>query len=157
MSEKRAPALQLRAANLQDASILAALLGQLGYATTPADMETRLSPILAEPNYYTVVAELSGQLVGVIGVRRSLYYEHNGSYGHILVLVVDQAWRGRHIGGHLVAEAERWLQHQGIQVVLVNSGTSRTEAHRFYHQQGYQTTGVRLVKVLPEQPGQPTS
>jgi GNAT superfamily N-acetyltransferase len=92
----------------------------------------------------------------LVGVRRSLYYEHSGSYGHILVLVVDQAWRGRRIGQHLVAEVERWLQGQGIQVVLVNSGTPRTEAHQFYHQQGYQTTGIRLVKVLPEPVSRPS-
>jgi ribosomal protein S18 acetylase RimI-like enzyme len=155
MSRRNTPACQLRAATLQDAPELAGLLGQLGYPTMPAEMRERLRHILPDPDYSTVVAEISGKVVGLVGVRQSYYYEHNGSYGQIVVLVVDQAWRGQHLGQHLLAEAERWLQNQDIQVVLVNSGTARTEAHRFYHQQGYQTTGLRFVKVLVHQAGQP--
>ena len=147
-------AFQLREATLHDAPGLATLLGQLGYPTTSAEMAERLRNILAEPDYHTSVADASGQLVGVVGVRRSYYYEHSGSYGQIVVLVVEEAWRGQHIGQHLVAEAERWLKGQGITVVLVNSGTARTEAHRFYHRQGYQATGIRLVKDLDEPAGQ---
>lgn len=158
MSRRNPQACQLRAATLQDAPSLAGLLGQLGYPTTPAEMSDRLRHILPEPDYYTSVAEVSGQVVGLVGVHRSYYYEHNGSYGQIVVLVVGQAWRGQHIGQYLLAEAERWLQSQDIQVLLVNSDTARTEAHRFYHRQGYQTTGLRLVKdlkCLAHQAGQP--
>lgn len=143
---------QLRQAGEDDASALAGLMSQLGYPTTPVEMAERLAPILAEPDYRTLVADVSGSgVVGMVGVRRSHFYERNGTYGQIVALVVDQAWRGKQIGTALVAAAERWLQGQGTTVVLVNSGLARTEAHRFYQRQGYEATGVRFVKDLTEQ------
>ena len=145
---------QLRQACDEDAAALAGLMSQLGYPTTPADMAERLTAILAQPDYQTVVAEVSSQVVGMVGVRCSSYYERNGRYGQLVALVVDEAWRGQQIGSALVAEAERWLRGQDIKAVLVNSGMAREEAHRFYRQQGYRATSIRFVKDLTDQASQ---
>jgi GNAT superfamily N-acetyltransferase len=89
-------------------------------------------------------------IVGMFGVRLGLYYEKNGVYGQIVALSVEQEQRGQHIGSSLVAEGERWLKTRGVQTIIVNSGTHRQAAHRFYEHLGYQATGLRFVKTLAE-------
>lgn len=121
---------------------------QLGYATSVEEMKERLAGILPHPDHMTYVAELEGEVVGMIGAGINRYYEKNGVYGRLLALVVDEGQRGQGIGTSLVAEAERWLKERGAVSVMVNSGRQRSEAHRFYRQLGYSETGLRFVKEL---------
>ena len=111
-------------------------------------MEQRLARILADEQYATFVAENDHTVVGLVGIRLGSYYEKNGLYSHLLVLVVDERERGSGVGQALVEEAERWAIERKARAVLVNSGTRRHDAHRFYERLGYAATGVRLVKEL---------
>ena len=138
----------IRSAVLADSPALARLTTQLGYETSADEMEERLLVILPHPDYLTCVAELEERVVGIVGVGVGRYYEKNGAYGRLLALVVDEAWRGRGVGASLVAEAERRLRERGVTSVIVNSGSQRDEAHRFYRQLGYRETGLRFVKSL---------
>ena len=104
--------------------------------------------ILPRPDYMTYVAELEGEVVGMIGAGIGRYYEKNGSYGRLLALVVEEARRGQRVGASLVAEAERWVREQGATTLSANSGSQRSDAHRFYRRLGYSDTGVRFVKSL---------
>jgi GNAT superfamily N-acetyltransferase len=139
----------LRKAVLDDAGAIAALMIQLGYPTSTADMQGRLTPILEEPKQITLVAEIQGAIVGMVGAGVGHYYERNGSYGRIFTIVVDEAHRGQGIGSALVAAAEGWLMEHGVISIIINSGTHRKEAHHFYQRRGYRETGIRLVKFLP--------
>src|SRR5258707_15813609 len=78
----------------------------------------------------------------------SSLYEKNGIYGQIVALVVEQEHQGQHIGSSFVAEGERWLKTRGVQTIIVNSGTHRQAAHRFYEHLGYQVIGIRRVKTF---------
>lgn len=142
--------LTIRPASISDASDLARLMEHLGYPTGALEMEARLTSILSQSDYHTLVAERNSHLVGMIGVRLGLYYEQNGVYGQIVALSVEQEQRGQHIGSSLVAEGERWLKTRGVQTIIVNSGMHRQPAHRFYEHLGYQATGLRFVKTLAE-------
>lgn len=142
--------LHLRPAILEDAGAIAALMIQLGYPTSTADMQARLAPILQEPKQITLIAEIQGTVIGMIGAGIGHYYERNGSYGRIFTIVVDEAHRGQGIGSALVAAAEGWLMERGVISIIINSGTHRQEAHRFYQRRGYGETGIRLVKFLPK-------
>lgn len=145
----------IRSAGLPDSSAIARLMTQLGYATSADEMKERLLDILLHPDYITYVAELEGEIVGIIGAGISPYYEKDGTYGRLLALEVDEKWRGRGVGALLVAEAERWLQERGVTWVIVNSGSQRSEAHRFYRRLGYRETGLRFVKSLRSSPPAP--
>jgi GNAT superfamily N-acetyltransferase len=138
----------IRPAAPADAFRLAVLLTQLGYPSSAAEVEERLARILADDQYATFVAEIDRTVVGLVGIRLGSYYEKNGLYVHLLVLVVDERQRGSGAGRGLVEEAERWAVERNARAVLVNSGTQRRDAHRFYERLGYQATGVRLVKEL---------
>ena len=48
----------------------------------------------------------------------------------------------------LEVAVERWAASRGARELVVNSGTHRHEAHRFYEGHGFRVTGIRLVKDL---------
>jgi GNAT superfamily N-acetyltransferase len=138
----------IRAATAADASPMAVLLTQLGYPSSAAEVRERLAHILADDQYATFVAEIDRAVVGLVGIRLGTYYEKNGLYAHLVVLVVDERHRGSGVGQALVGAAERWATERKARAVLVHSGTQRRDAHRFYERRGYAATGVRLVKEL---------
>jgi GNAT superfamily N-acetyltransferase len=140
----------VRAAVLGDSDAIAYLMTQLGYPTTAEAMSTRLTNILADPDYITFVAESAQGIVGVVGISIGRLYEKDGLHGQLLALVVDETYRGQGVGARLVAEAERWLKKCRAQSVVVGSGTQRHDAHHFYRQLGYKQTGLRFAKRLSE-------
>jgi GNAT superfamily N-acetyltransferase len=111
-------------------------------------MGNRLSQILAHPEYATFVAQAGADVVGLVGASLSFYYEQNGVNGRILVLVVDEEFRGRGVGAALLEAAEGWLSERGAATAILTSRHQRVDAHRFYQRQGYTNTGIRLVKPL---------
>jgi GNAT superfamily N-acetyltransferase len=139
---------------------------QLGYPTNDSEMRDRLGVILANNDYYTLVAELlagaispgasQGQttavteprVVGMIGLRVGVLYEKNGLHGQVMALVVDREYQGAGIGSVLVESAERWFREKGVQSVVLGSGYHRTAAHQFYERLGFRATGKRFIKEL---------
>jgi GNAT superfamily N-acetyltransferase len=140
----------IRQALITDASQIATLISEMGYPTRPEEMGDRLRLIGSSPDYITYVA-VSGsesEIVGIVGGGLAPYYEKNGLYGRLLVLAVAAGYRNRGIGRLLVEEIERWFRAKHVRVIVVNSGSSRTEAHQFYERVGFQQTGLRFVKEL---------
>ena len=131
-----------------DAPQLAALMSELGYPTTDVKMTKRLSPIGADPNFRTLVAETASVVIGVAGVGIAPFYERNGMYGRLLALVVAEAYRSSGVGRALVNAAEAWLVQRGATAMVVGTAHHRERAHRFYERAGYKSTGIRYVKEL---------
>src|SRR4030095_6574440 len=73
--------IRIRDAELSDASQLAALMCELDYETTPAEMETRLKSILSNPAYKTFVAAVDGLVCGMRGTVSCYSYEPNNPGG----------------------------------------------------------------------------
>jgi GNAT superfamily N-acetyltransferase len=138
----------IRPATKDDAPGIARLVTQLGYPATQAEIESRLAPILAHPDYAMWVAEDSGRVIGLTGVFVHLALEYDGFYGRLLGLVVEEAYRGRGIGRRLLDQTEQWLQERGVNKLTLTSGKQRTEAHKFYRRLGYAETGFRFGKDL---------
>ena len=138
----------LRNATLKDAGALADLITQLGFPTTASEMKNRIQPILSDTGYFTVVAERNSKAIGMAGAFVARYYEKKGRYGRLVALIVDRSWRNRGIGSALVGAIENWFKTQDVSAIIVNSGRSRSAAHHFYQQLGFEIAGVRLVKSL---------
>jgi GNAT superfamily N-acetyltransferase len=144
--------MNLRVARVEDAPAVAALVAQLGYDTTPQDVEGRLRRVLARSDQRFVVAEADGRLLGWVHVELAEYVE-SGTFGVIGGLVVDRAQRRQGIGAALMAEAEAWAQSQGCSVMRLWSSTTRTPAHRFYAGLGYLQVKTQYSFVKPLGPG----
>jgi GNAT superfamily N-acetyltransferase len=139
----------LRSADVSDSIAIAALMTELGYPSKAPDIQRRLTRLLAHADYTAVVAESKGEVVGLIIVHLEHGLEYDAVDGRIMGLVVDDRWRGRGLGKHLMQHMERWCQERGAGRVLLTSANRRADAHRFYDAIGYERTGIRFMKRLP--------
>jgi GNAT superfamily N-acetyltransferase len=136
------------------ASAVAELLAELG-ATPPSSQEMRqaVRALLQDPAAGALlVAESEGSLVGVLSASWQSAIHIPGRYGLIQDLWVQKAWRGRAIGGALLAAFLERAREQGIARVEVGlpresfGGLAGTEA--FYRANGFTDLGPRMRTVL---------
>ena len=138
----------LRNAGLSDATAIAALMTQLGYPSTPGQIEPRLTRMLAHPDYTGIVAEDGGDVVGLVLVHLEHGLEYDAIYGRIMGLVIDERSRGRGLGKLLMRHVERWCKDQGADRIVLTSANRRIDSHKFYDAIGYERTGLRFAKWL---------
>src|SRR5436190_4997150 len=142
-------ALTIRDAKLTDAPALAALMCELGYKTTSAEMSRRLKSILSDPRYGSFVAEIDNEIRGMIGTLTHASHEHNDFSGKIIALVVSRKHRQSGVGRALIAAAEKDFASRNVSRVTLTTRFEREEAHLFYEALGYLRTGFRFGKNLP--------
>jgi len=142
-------ALTIRDAKLTDAPALAALMCELGYETTSAEMRARFKSISSDLRYSTFVAENQGRICGMIGTLTHASHEHNDPSGKIIALVVSRRQRRSGVGRALIAAAENDFARRNVSRVTLTTRFEREEAHQFYEALGYSRTGFRFAKSLP--------
>ncbi|ALC90661.1 GNAT family acetyltransferase [Bacillus sp. FJAT-18017] len=142
--------MKIRTATKNDVPKLASLMEQLGYPTTVKSMEYRFNNIESNPSYLTLIAELNGDVVGMAGLCKSLFYEYDGCYVRIAAFVVDSKYRRRGIGEKLILETERWARELGAIAISLNSGNrqERIAAHKFYTSMGFEAKSTGFSKML---------
>ena len=140
----------LREACLEDAGVLAELMTALGYPSAPADMTLRLERILPHPDYKTLVAVATGEVVGAVGMIKNWLWEENGCFVRVQALVVKPGYRQAGIGKLLMEAAQQWADsHEALQISLTSSHRpERAAAHRFYPSLGYELTSSGYKKRL---------
>lgn len=138
----------IRNVALDDADGVSLLVTELGYPTDREEMAERLVRLLSDPSYCAFVAERAGSLIGLAGGRIGRYFEQNGSYAHLVVMVVAASAQRTGVGTALLDAVEHWAAENGAREIIVNSGNHRDEAHRFYERRGFRATGLRFQKSL---------
>ena len=140
----------VRDAVYADLEELTALMTDLGYPTTLEEFKIRFENISAHPDYRTIVAVADGEMVGMAGLSKNIFYEMNGNYMRILAFVVKQSSRKLGIGKILIEAAENWAREQGLHTVVISSGNraERDAAHLFYQKMGYAIKSSGFVKKL---------
>lgn len=108
----------------------------------------RLERIQNHEDYHTIVAIEEGDVIGFIGLWKGMAYEFEEEYIRVVALAVDQAYQKQGIGTKLLKVAEQYALEQGIQIVSLNSGLEREEAHRFYERKGYRKKGYGFTKRI---------
>ena len=142
-------ALTIRHATIADAESIASLITELGYPSSADQMSRRLTTILRDDSYRTLVACQDETIAGVVGARIGPMYEMDQPYGQIMVLVIGAAYRRHGAGGRLVEAAESFFAEHGARVAIVTSALRRADAHAFYERHGYTFDGRRFKKALP--------
>lgn len=141
--------IQIRSAKLSDAESIALLINQLGYATTVNQMKKRLESLEQEKNYRTIVAVSDQLLVGLLGMSINLFWEQDGSYVRVQVLITLQSHRGQGIGKLLMQNCEAWAREVNASAIYLNCGNraEREAAHIFYKQMGFVHKSSGYVKM----------
>jgi N-acetylglutamate synthase-like GNAT family acetyltransferase len=133
-----------------DLKELSLLISELGYVTSVQEMKARFDLISNHADYKTIVAIIDGEIVGMAGLCKGLFYEMNGMYMRVLALIVKQDNRKQSIGKLLMAASESWAIEQGLQSVFINCGNraERKDAHIFYEAIGYTVKSSGYIKNL---------
>lgn len=141
--------MNIRKADINDASAICRICtDDLGYECSEEFVSNRLKNIDVKREA-VFAAEIDGAVVGYIHaeIYNTLYFE---SMINILGLAVSRDYRRQGIGRALITCAENWAKEQGINIVRLNSGNSRKEAHEFYRAMGYdnEKMQIRFLKNL---------
>lgn len=70
-------------------------------------------------------------------------------HAHIFLLYVDPQHRRQGLGTALIRQAEQWAQYRGDRQIGLQVFQSNQAALTLYHQLGYQTQSLWMVKPLP--------
>ncbi|HEY3050373.1 MAG TPA: GNAT family N-acetyltransferase [Gaiellaceae bacterium] len=127
---------------------MAALLGELGYPTTPAQAADRLARIAADPSTWVILAEVDSEIVGLGALHVQNLVERDEIGCEVAGLVVGERFRRHGIGEVLMQALEDEARRRGGRVMVLNTAHRRADAHIFYEALGYEHTGRRYAKKL---------
>jgi GNAT superfamily N-acetyltransferase len=137
----------VREAKTGDAKVLAALIDYLGHEIDEKTVRRNLVK-LRKTGEVPLVATLGKEIVGLIGVHKTVTVHRPAPVGRITILVVAEAEHDKGLGRLLVEAAEAWCRKQGCQIIEVTSNDRRGAAHAFYRHLGYERTSMRFMKKL---------
>jgi GNAT superfamily N-acetyltransferase len=113
---------------------------------------TAFEAIDTDPNNELVVAELDGQVVGVMQLTYIPYLTYQGGWRALIEGVrVDSAWRASGIGRTLFTWAIERAQSQGCHLVQLTSDKARPDAIRFYESLGFVASHEGMKLHLADQ------
>lgn len=127
-----------------DAEVLVGLFTELGHPeNSVAEVRARIVAWTADPACAALVAEVDGQVVGVVGLVAVPYLEQPGKCGRVVAIVTSSAARGQGVGRRLMAAAEDVARQLGCVRMELTSANRRTDAHAFYGNLGYENWADR--------------
>jgi GNAT superfamily N-acetyltransferase len=128
--------ISLRKITVADAGEVNMLSGQLGYLLNVADTEACIRSVLERDDHIAFAAVDGEQIVGWIHTCKSILIVSK-PFMQICGLVVHENYRGRGIGKKLVHAVKLWCVEKGVPDLRVRSNVKRSEAHKFYLDQGF--------------------
>ena len=120
----------------------------LGYHCSHDALSKRVNEMTKRGNYQIFVACDNEEVVGFIGCVRYLAFELENEGMKIIALAVSRKYRRKGIGTSLIKAAEKQAKENGFEVILLNSGLLRNDAHSFYESQGYSKNSYGFIKKL---------
>lgn len=120
----------------------------LGYNCKLDKLNSRIEEMLKRGNYQIFVASDGDKVVGFIGCVSYLAFELENEGAKIIALAVSKEYRRKGIGTTLIKTVEKWAKENNIDVVLLNSGLQRSDAHAFYESQGYSKKSFGFIKRI---------
>ncbi len=124
------------------------LENDLGYNCELDKLNNRINEMQKRGNYQIFVACDGDKIVGYIGCVSYLAFELENEGMKIIALAVSKEHRRKGIGTQLLKTAEQWAKENNIEVVLLNSGLPREDAHAFYESQGYFKKSYGFIKRI---------
>lgn len=140
----------IRKVEMRDVSDITRLAGVLGYPISESIVKNNMSRILNDEKQEFLVFDNGNQVVGFIEAEIYDTVYSKEIMFNVLGLVVDDQEQGKGIGAQLLSALEENAKARGINVIRLNSGVQRHEAHQFYEHQGYTSnhSQKRFLKVL---------
>ena len=100
----------------------------------PADYAAKMARVLKDAR---VALAVKGDAVLGLAVYRWYENTYDGLKFYIDDLVTDEACRSDGVGHALIAHLEQVARKLGASGLVLDSGTQRTQAHKFYFREGF--------------------
>lgn len=110
----------------------------------PTDYVAKMQRVFAGGGRMTIAAHDNS--VAGLAVWRWHENTFDGIKFYIDDLVTDAALRSRGVGKSLIARLEMEAQQRGADALVLDSGTQRQQAHRFYFREGFVITSFNFKK-----------
>ncbi|MFM2481556.1 GNAT family N-acetyltransferase [Celerinatantimonas sp. YJH-8] len=137
----------IRLAKATDSISIAHLATELGYPVSPEQIQSRLTALAAETQIW--VYQAAQNVVAWMQLSRTFHLT-TGSSLEIVGLVVDSHYRSQQIGTQLLNHAKHIATHEQLELT-VRSQQKRTQAHRFYQNNGFIWQKTQLLFRLDSQ------
>ena len=124
------------------------LENDLGYSCELDKLNARIEKMLSSGNYQIFVACHDDKVIGFVGCVCYLAFEIENEGMKVIALAVSNEYRRQGIGTALLKTAERWAKDNNVEVILLNSGLQRVDAHAFYESQGYYKKSFGFIKRI---------
>jgi GNAT superfamily N-acetyltransferase len=145
--------LQIHKARRKDLPAVTGLLAQMdAEPPLPLAAACRIHREMSKyPSYACYLALADGAPVGTFTLLVFPTLVHDGRLEALVDGVVVAAdWRGRGIGGAMMAEAMRLAAEAGCYKLALSSNTKREDAHSFYRSLGFRQHGVSFwIDIVP--------
>jgi len=102
---------------------------------------------MIDEGYQLAFIEENGKAVSAIGFRY-LQFLHNGKHFYIDDLSTLPAFRGKGYAGKLLDYVAQLAEEKGFDVITLDSGYQRHDAHRLYLNKGFIITSYHFSKKL---------
>jgi GNAT superfamily N-acetyltransferase len=139
---------ELRDAADGDAAAVAALLSEMGYPVGAADAADLLAAFTADARSRVQLAEISGEVVGLIATHVVPRLDSERRSCRIVDLVVAERHRRNGIGAALIDAAEQEARRQHCARLDLSTGDWRPDAHAFYERMGFESRARAFVRRL---------
>jgi len=143
----------LREAGEQDVAGMVRLLAELfaieaDFSIDAERQRQGLATLLANPAATVFVAEAEQKIVGMCTLQPLISTAEGGTVGLVEDMVVDDAWRGRGIGGRLLAAIEDTARRQGMSRLQLLRDSENGQAAAFYRKHGWRGTQLLAMRKL---------
>ena len=112
----------------------------------PAKYEAKMKRVFAGGARMCVAVE--GTVVAGVAVYRIYENTFNGRQLYVDDLVTDEKRRSTGVGRALLSYLERKARDANLDNLALDSGTQRTQAHKFYFREGMVATAFHFGKKL---------
>ncbi|NLT95460.1 MAG: GNAT family N-acetyltransferase [Clostridia bacterium] len=138
----------IRSATLMDLPEVVELAAQMDYKVTPDGIKPVLIHYINNPDYYLLVAEKEGQVIGMVGFTVKYYLHREKPVLYVGSMVVNENYRSQGIGKLLMDEVEAVAIKRGCNSIQLNSNKRRVRAHEFYKRLGFKEVSLKFEKIL---------
>lgn len=105
---------------------------------------------LEDKRYYSYIYEENCQIIGFLNLRIERQLHHAAPMAEIMEFIIAADCRSQGLGRKFMEQAAQTAKQLNCYGLEVASNRKRTEAHRFYQQNGLHPTHYKLTKTLIE-------
>jgi GNAT superfamily N-acetyltransferase len=136
----------IRDSRPDDLPVVRRLIGQLADVPDEAQFRARFECVSATPGHRIIVAEMDGEIVGVLHVFERPALE-KPCEAVVQAFVVDGKRLGAGIGEALMREAEAWAASRQLASTALYTRIDRDRARMFYERIGYRLKATSHLMV----------